>query len=342
MMTHRRTDIDGLRGLAVLLVVFFHAGWISGGFVGVDVFCVISGYYMSKTALMQTPFTPWVFIARRIQRLLPALLCMVIIVSLAMLWWVLPMDRQDIARNGWTTLLYVSNIWASQHVGYFAGLSAAYPFLHTWSLSVEMQFYLLIVLLGIARLGWRTLCMIALGSLLVSQLAGGMGYYGFVERLWQFAIGGIAAWVPTQRFRVSGLSSLFYGLAMVSILACGILYQGDNALPSLWAVIPCIATVVLLLLPEAPINKWLSVLSPVGKMSYSLYLWHWPVIVWAGYYFERQITGLTMAFCIAAAVGISIISYLFIERRSSVPRLIAINSLAAVLLLSIANLPLSL
>ncbi|WP_258967670.1 acyltransferase family protein [Scandinavium manionii] len=332
--------MDGLRGLAVLLVVFFHAGWLSGGFVGVDIFCVISGYYMSKTALMNTPFTPWKFVARRIQRLLPALLCMVTVVSLATLWWVLPMDRQDIAYNGWTALLYVSNFWASHHVGYFAGQSLAYPFLHTWSLSVEMQFYLLILLLGITRQGWGALCCIAVGSLVAGQFNGGMGYYGFIERLWQFAIGGIIAWLPARRLLAPWLSSLIYCLATTSIVACSILFQGNDATPSLWALIPCLSAAILLLIPDAPANNLLATLSPAGRISYSLYLWHWPVIVWATYFFERQITGLSMALCIAAAIGISIISYLFIERRISVLLLLAINAVAAALLLIISHLSL--
>lgn len=145
----RRRDIDGLRGLAVLLVMFFHAGWISGGFIGVDIFIVISGYFMGRSAFMQHPFRPERFVLRRLYRLVPALLVMVSAVSAGMLWWVLQSDRSDIALNGAYALVYLSNIWASHHVGYFEGQSIAYPFLHTWSLSLEMQFYCVIFLIAL-------------------------------------------------------------------------------------------------------------------------------------------------------------------------------------------------
>ncbi|MCS2163935.1 acyltransferase family protein [Scandinavium sp. H11S7] len=199
---------------------------------------------------------------------------------------------------------------------------------------------MLILLLGITRRGWGALCCIAVGSLVAGQLNGGMGYYGFIEHLWQFAIGGIIAWLPARRLLAPWLSSLLYCLATASIVACSILFQGNYATPSLWALIPCLSAAILLLIPDAPANNLLAILSPAGRISYSLYLWHWPVIVWATYFFERQITGLSMALCIAATIGISIISYLFIERRISVLLLLAINAVAAALLFSTSLLSL--
>lgn len=147
--TDRRRDIDGLRGLAIVFVVLFHAGWLDGGFIGVDIFIVISGYFIGRSALIQQPFQPMRFISRRLYRLLPALFCMVAAISAGMLWWVLQSDRADIALNGAYALVYLSNIWAAGHVGYFEGQSIAYPFLHTWSLSLEMQFYLVIFLIAL-------------------------------------------------------------------------------------------------------------------------------------------------------------------------------------------------
>ncbi|ADO47239.1 acyltransferase family protein [[Enterobacter] lignolyticus] len=323
-MMHRRHDIDGLRGLAVVLVMFFHAGWLSGGFVGVDVFCVISGYYMSQTALMSASFSPWTFITHRLQRLLPALLFMVALVCAAMLWWLLPRDRADIAQNGMTALLYFSNLWAHEHAGYFAGQSLAYPFLHTWSLSVEMQFYLLILLLGMARQGWLALCLIGAGSLLSSQAGWGMGYYGLTDRLWQFALGGAIAYLPARQLaRVP--SSLLYAAAVAAIVACGFLYTNANASPSLWSIVPCLAAALIILLPESPAQRVLNTLSPVGLISYSLYLWHWPIIVGATYLFERQITGLSMVLALLVSLLMGVISYAFIEKRLSAVRLIAMN-----------------
>lgn len=253
-----------------------------------------------------------------------------------MLWWLLPRDRADIASNGVSALLYLSNIWAFQNVGYFAGQSLAYPFLHTWSLSVEMQFYVLILLLGMAGRRWGTLAVIAVISFVVAQSGWGMGYYGLVSRLWQFALGGIVAWVPVSRLS-SRLKSLFYALAIVAIVGCGLLYTNANASPSPWSLLPCFAAACILVLPCAPVNKLLSALAPLGLVSYSLYLWHWPVIVAATYFFEKQITGLLMVGALAASLTLSIISYLFVERRTSVKVLLPINIIAAASLYIISS-----
>lgn len=334
LIVERRQDIDGLRGLAVLLVIFFHAGWLRGGFVGVDIFCVISGYFMSQRALLTSSFSPWHFMARRIQRLLPALLFMVTLVCAAMLWWLLPLDRTDIAQNGVSALLYVSNIWAHSHVGYFAGSSLAYPFLHTWSLSVEMQFYLLILLLGMARLKWGALILIAMLSLMISLSGWGVGYYGLPDRLWQFALGGIIAWLPEWQRRQKLLSVLSLS-ALALIVACGVLYSNHHATPSLWTLIPCAATALILLLKNAPAQRCLNVISPLGRISYSLYLWHWPIIVGATYLFERQISGYAMVMALTVSLIMSMISYRFIKKPFSCRGLLVTNALIVVVLYGI-------
>ena len=318
---NRRRDVDGLRGLAVLLVMIFHAGWLSGGFIGVDIFIVISGYFMGRSAFMQHPFLPERFVLRRLYRLVPALLVMILTVSGCMLWWVLRSDRADIAQNGAYSLIYLSNIWASHHVGYFEGQSIAYPFLHTWSLSLEMQFYLIIflvaLLLSALRYRQAVLYIVMAASFGYSLYANHSGdqsaYYSIFARLWEFSLGTVIWVLPALPESVL-LSGICYALAVVTLLLCGVFYTLTNACPSYMAVLPCVATMLIIMQPQAPTRRLLEFLSPVGVISYSLYLWHWPAIVMATYVLATQVQGLTMALVLGGAVVAGTLSYVWVER----------------------------
>ncbi|WP_230975807.1 acyltransferase family protein [Acetobacter garciniae] len=318
---NRRRDIDGLRGLAVLLVMIFHAGWLKGGFIGVDIFIVISGYFMGRSAFMQHPFRPERFVWRRLYRLVPALLVMIVVVCASMLWWVLQSDRADIAQNGAYALIYLSNIWASHHVGYFEGQSIAYPFLHTWSLSLEMQFYVVIFLVAVLlpRLGNRRVVLYTLlgASFLYSVFASYRGdhaaYYSIFARLWEFSLGTLI-WVLPALPQSLLLSGLCYAVAVAVLVLCGVFYDLTNACPSLMAVLPCVATMLIIMQPQAITRRVLEPLAPVGVISYSLYLWHWPAIVLASYLLFFQVHGLTMALVLCGAVVAGTLSYLFVER----------------------------
>lgn len=318
---NRRRDVDGLRGLAVLLVMIFHAGWLSGGFIGVDIFIVISGYFMGRSAFMQHPFLPERFVLRRLYRLVPALLVMILTVSGCMLWWVLRSDRADIAQNGAYSLIYLSNIWASHHVGYFEGQSIAYPFLHTWSLSLEMQFYLIIflvaLLLSALRYRQAVLYIVMAASFGYSLYAYHSGdqsaYYSIFARLWEFSLGTVIWVLPALPESVL-LSGICYALAVVTLLLCGVFYTLTNACPSYMAVLPCVATMLIIMQPQAPTRRLLEFLSPVGVISYSLYLWHWPAIVMATYVLATQVQGLSMALVLGGAVVAGTLSYVWVER----------------------------
>ncbi|MFT9015600.1 MAG: acyltransferase [Acetobacter sp.] len=318
---NRRRDIDGLRGLAILLVMFFHAGWLKGGFIGVDIFIVISGYFMGRSAFMQHPFRAERFVWRRLYRLVPALLVMIIVVCASMLWWVLQSDRADIAQNGAYALVYLSNIWASHHVGYFEGQAIAYPFLHTWSLSLEMQFYLVIFLVALLlpRLKSRRGLLYALlaASFLYSIVASYRGehaaYYSILSRLWEFSLGTLI-WVLPALPQSLLLSGLCYGVAVAVLVLCAVFYDLTFACPSLMALLPCVATMLIIMQPHALTRRMLEPLSPVGVISYSLYLWHWPAIVLAAYLLSFQVQGLTMALVLVGAVLAGTLSYLWVER----------------------------
>jgi peptidoglycan/LPS O-acetylase OafA/YrhL len=320
--TDRRRDIDGLRGLAVLMVVLFHAGWLQGGFIGVDIFIVISGYFMGRSALMQSPFKPLNFVCRRLYRLLPALFCMIAVVCAAMLWWVLRSDRADIALNGAYALVYLSNIWASGHVGYFEGQSIAYPFLHTWSLSLEMQFYAIIfcMALFLPYLRHRKWVIVAIFLLsfafsMVSHLHGDShGYYNIFDRMWQFSLGTMIWILPPLRLSPVVANAAFV-VAYAGIIAAALFYKLQFACPSSMSALPCLAVVVLIMLPQTRGARiGLVPLSAVGVISYSIYLWHWPGIVLANYLLMFSVRGWTMAGVLALVMVVSLLSYLFVER----------------------------
>ena len=320
--SNRRRDIDGLRGLAIALVVLFHAGWLQGGFIGVDIFVVISGYFMGRSALMQHPFQPVRFVCRRLYRLLPALLCMIALVSAGMLWWVLQSDRADIALNGGYALVYLSNIWASGHVGYFQGQSIAYPFLHTWSLSLEMQFYVIIfmmaLLLPLTKHRKLVLSGIFAASLAYCTLSYFKGdtqaYYNIFDRLWQFSLGTMI-WIFPRPQLSRTVANGIYAVALAVIVGSGLFYTLQFACPSYMTVFPCVAVAVIIMLPETQVGRLCLVpISPLGVISYSVYLWHWPGIVVANYLLSFQVYGLTMAAVLGIVMVVSLLSYLFVER----------------------------
>ncbi|MFT8776085.1 MAG: acyltransferase [Gluconacetobacter liquefaciens] len=318
----RRRDVDGLRGLAVLLVVLFHAGWIRGGFIGVDVFIVISGYFMGRSALLQSPFRPVNFVCRRLYRLLPALLCMIVVVCSGMLWWVLASDRADIALNGAYSLVYLSNLWAAGHVGYFEGQSIAYPFLHTWSLSLEMQFYTIIFFMAlflpyVRHRGWAIIGIFILSLIasITAHLRGdAQAYYSIFDRMWQFSLGTMI-WLLPQHRMSSLVANLASALACATIIMAGLFYTLRFACPSYMSILPCLAAAVLIALPPTWVSRTiLGLLSPLGVMSYSVYLWHWPCIVVANYLMAFSVHGPVMAGVLVLALVASVISYLSIEQ----------------------------
>ncbi|WP_025812529.1 acyltransferase family protein [Komagataeibacter kakiaceti] len=320
--TDRRRDIDGLRGLAIVFVVLFHAGWLDGGFIGVDIFIVISGYFIGRSALIQQPFQPMRFISRRLYRLLPALFCMVAAISAGMLWWVLQSDRADIALNGAYALVYLSNIWAAGHVGYFEGQSIAYPFLHTWSLSLEMQFYLVIFLIALVlpythhrNRGLVAIFLLSLGCSLYSNHTGhSQAYYNILDRLWEFSLGTLIWIMPRPRFS-RAVSNIICGLGVAFLFYAAFFYPLSFACPSYMIALPCLAVMAIIMCPQHDVARMLLVpVSPMGVISYSIYLWHWPAIVMANYLLMFQVHGLVMGGVLALVMVISLLSYVGIER----------------------------
>lgn len=303
-----RADIEGLRAIAVLLVVGAHYAvpGLAGGFVGVDVFFVISGYLISALLVREVEgsgrIALWRFYANRLRRLLPALLTMVCLSALAARY-VLPLSQQPAQgqaaamASGWLSNFY----FALADVDYFAAHNEHNAFLHSWSLGVEEQFYLLwppLVLLcwTWARGQWRRQCAAAAALALLSLALcwawtrGAqpmLAYYLMPARAWQFAAGALI-WLalrqrvptPQQALRVQWLGVL---LLLASLRCLG----PTTAYPGLWALLPTLATCAFLWAGATPAPAramaWLSSrpLLGLGRLSYAWYLWHWPVLVLA-------------------------------------------------------------
>lgn len=299
-----RPDIDGLRSIAVLPVLLFHAGFLSiagipiapGGYVGVDVFFVISGYLISKIIHSEISSGNWsvaTFYARRVRRIFPALF----VVYAACLIWAagfgLAGDAQAVKSAVISSIFFVSNLNFASQSGYFDTGLQNNPLLHTWSLSIEEQFYILFPLVLIAlRRASRPALLAVLGSLVLASFAASVflsltrpdsAYYSLSARAWELGVGSlIAVWAPQRLSRkmaellgVAGIAAILY--AIVS-------FDKATAFPGPWAFVPVLGAVAVILSGSSGktlVSRALGLapLRGIGLISYSLYLWHWPVLV---------------------------------------------------------------
>jgi peptidoglycan/LPS O-acetylase OafA/YrhL len=331
--TDFRPDVEGLRGLAVLLVVLFHAGLgVPGGFVGVDVFFVISGYLISGRLLRELDASGRIdfarFYARRVRRLLPAA-AIVLVATLAVSWWLIdPLDRADVELDGAAAALFISNIRFAVVTGdYFSAVASPSPLLHFWSLAVEEQFYLLwpAVLLVAARLaGLRTAATVLMAifvaslaaELVLTQTAVGWAFYSLPTRAFELAAGGLVAAAEL----VPGPSRL--GARLVGLVGCGAIVwsalamDASLAYPGVYALVPALgAAGILMSRPTDEVGRLLA-LPPMrwlGRISYSLYLWHWPLFVLAPMALVTTLTLPGRLALSAIAIGVAAVSWRFVE-----------------------------
>jgi peptidoglycan/LPS O-acetylase OafA/YrhL len=314
-----RGDVDGIRAIAILLVVAYHTGLphLHGGFVGVDVFFVISGFLITRNLLRERERTGRIalgrFWARRIRRLVPAL-ALVVAVTLVASYFIVPLYQLgDVAKQGAAASLYVSNVlFASQARNYFTTDISFSPFLHTWSLGVEEQFYLVWpVLFALAT--WavvgrrrrtstverRSLLIAVFGVVFAVSMAlnlaltgdgNSWAFFGLPSRAWEFAVAGLLAALPVPRLlRGVAARTVLAGVGLLLLLAALKLLDDATPYPGLWALLPVSATVLLIVAGETwagtveagPVSRGLSVapMQWLGRVSYSWYLWHWPAIV---------------------------------------------------------------
>ena len=296
-MEYRR-EIDGLRAVAVLPVILFHAGlpWFSGGYVGVDVFFVISGYLITSIlldGLESKSFSFATFYERRARRILPALFF--VMLSCVPLAWItmLPSQFKGFSESMIAVSMFSSNIYFWFKDDYFSQPSEELPLLHTWSLGVEEQFYVLfpMFLFVLWRHGTRTvlygICAISVLSLLLSEYGWrnfpSANFYLLPTRAWELGFGAICAFLLKGRSMPIGSWPAAIGLAMImlSIVA----YDDTTPFPSLYALAPVVGTVLIILFGsrQTLVGKVLSnkFLVGIGLISFSAYLWHQPIFAFA-------------------------------------------------------------
>ncbi|MFV0452961.1 MAG: acyltransferase family protein [Propioniciclava sp.] len=324
-----RRDVQGIRAIAVLSVIICHAGLpLPGGFVGVDIFFVVSGFVITLMLGREHQRTGGIslsaFYRRRIRRLLPAAAVVTAVTSLAALF-ILPPDgtSQAAAATGLGATLFVANyVIATQAADYFGPVAQSNPLLHLWSLSVEEQFYLVFptVLIAALAIGTRLrrprltagLAVIGLGLASLAMIRGHhlplpawlFGYYSPLNRAWEFAAGAaVALTTPywSRLPRVLAGSGQILGLA--GIAASFVLINDTTPFPGKATLLPVISTAVLIAAGSitTPITRALSHRVPVaiGDRSYSLYLWHWPLIVFAATLWPASLAATTIAAALA-------------------------------------------
>lgn len=347
MTTSRyRADIDGLRALAVVPVVLYHIGvpGFAGGFVGVDIFFVISGYLicgMIDADLRNGTFSLGDFYKRRILRILPALFVMFLATTALAYLYFLPVELQDYSRSLASAIGSVSNVYFAGTAGYFDAPAETKPLLHTWSLGVEEQFYLITPLF--MMLVWRfapkqarwLFALVAALSLaaayLISHRNQTFVFYLMPFRAWELALGALLAikLIPAPKTDLARAACGVGGL----LLLLGVILLGSPAAPLLLMTsLASVGAVMVIASGEHGLSiagRLLSVRPMVfiGLISYSLYLWHWPLIVFqrTDALFFSELSGLAKAVLLAAMVVIAWLSWKFVEmpfraRGRDIPR----------------------
>ena len=332
-----RNDIQGLRAVAVLAVIAFHlnSAWLPGGFVGVDVFLVISGFLIASILIKkkdaegyQLGTTLNYFYTSRIKRIAPAYYAALIVTSIVAAVLFLPNDFKIYQDSLKQAAYFNSNNYFATFGDYFAPASYEQPLLHTWSLAVELQFYLLapfiFLLIPKRALSWLLpLFILSLTAYAEYQLQAGVQqatYYSLAARLPAFFIGGWIALIIGKNYKQAGggrsklwMSALALGLLGFSFINPRI----SGNFPGLSALIPTLAAALLIYnRSENTITKVLSskAMVWVGGISYSLYLWHWPVLALIRYYTGTEILDIkfSLAF-IVLTLGLSVASYYWVE-----------------------------
>jgi parallel beta-helix repeat protein len=337
-----RPDIQGLRALAVALVVLYHAHvpWVTGGYVGVDVFFVVSGFVITGLLLRERTDTKSTsmlgFYARRARRILPAATLVIVATVVASYYWLGFIRGDQVASDGRWASVFLANLHLIL-VGsdYFAATSAISPLQHYWSLAVEEQFYIVFpALFALTALRSRsnvlrqrltivfTLVIVASLALSVVQTKTSplVAYYSPFTRSWELAIGGlIAVSGPLLRKLPMGVAAIATWLGLVGILVSAFAYSSSTSYPGIALALPVLATALVIaagldaprLGAELVLGRWLGL--RLGAISYSLYLWHFPVLVIAAEAATTPLPAVQRFWLVMLAVALSIITHVLVE-----------------------------
>lgn len=357
-----RPDIDGLRAFAVLAVVLYHAGVpvLPGGFVGVDIFFVISGYLITgiiAREIAENSFSIAGFYERRARRILPALFAMLAICTLLAGLILLPFELQDFGDSLAAATLFVSNVYFWKTTDYFASAAHLKPLLHTWSLAVEEQFYivlpLLLLALSKAKAGSTVRWLLALStasfalSVWAVSAKPAAAFYLLPTRFWELMMGGLLALgvfpAPASRKAAEAMAAAGALLMMASVFFLSV----ASPFPGPAALLPVAGAALIIhagsSTRETLVARALS-LRPVvfvGLVSYSLYLWHWPVMTFHRIWRGEPATAVEMAGLVALSFVLAILSWRYVEkpfreRRFAPTRAVVFRYSAATMVVAVA------
>ena len=345
--TPYRADIDGLRAVSILLVVGYHAQpWlVPGGFIGVDIFFVISGFLITRIILTRAnagTFSSLEFYARRVRRIFPALI-VVLAVTYLIGWFVLlPDGFALLGRSTAAGVAFVSNLFQLRQTGYFAPDAAENPLLHLWSLGIEEQFYifwppLLVLMFGSKnrRVWIAAIAVASFGvSLMIFLGCREWSFYSPISRAWELLAGGIVAnrlidrpEGETRRFPHADNFKAAIGIA--AIVGAAVALNKDSLFPGAYALLPVFGAVLIVIAPNSAVNRILLSSRPmvlIGLISYPLYLWHWPLLSYLAIMRNGVPNVVEIWAAVVVAVVLSWLTFRFVEiplRRNptAVPKL---------------------
>ncbi|MDC0896153.1 acyltransferase family protein [Candidatus Pelagibacter sp.] len=330
-----RKEIDGLRALAVIPVVFYHAGisFFKGGFLGVDIFFVISGYLITTIIFKEisnNTFTVLNFYERRARRIIPILLFVIIISSILSFIFFTRTELGSFSKSVISSLTFLSNLYFWKSSPYFQSESELIPLLHTWSLSIEEQFYILFPLLLIFFykfnkkyifhfLIFSTLISFSISQYLTLNIEGTFNFYFTISRIWEIGAGCLASYYLHIKLinKYERFNNLLSMLGLLLIMSSFIFFNQKIPHPSLYTFIPIIGTLLIILFAKQGtlVNKLLStrILVFIGLISYSLYLWHQPLFAFSKTYFGSIELNYKLLLIFISLI-VSIFSYLYIEQ----------------------------
>ena len=358
-----RPDIDGLRALAILPVVLFHAfpNLLPGGFIGVDIFFVISGYLITSILLKDIQagnYSIKTFYARRVRRIFPAL-SVVLLFCLALGWVVLTaVEYRSLGKHMAGGAGFIANFMFWREAGYFDAAGDTKPLLHLWSLGIEEQFYIVwpLLLYFFAKRSWNILSLILVVALFsfglnVWQVGSNpsAAFYSPFSRSWELALGAFLAYQalrPTQAFTsiMERHRSVLSGLGLIMLVIGFVVINESRAFPGWWALLPALGSALLIASgPHGLVNRFVlshKIFVWVGLISFPLYLWHWPLLSFARIIYSETPPVDVRAVLVVLSIALAALTYYLIEkpiRQSSSKRPLIIGLSILMLCICIAG-----